>query len=118
MLIRDLVFKIISDERDSQNHIYGANEGSPTFDELNTLGDWVQYIEAYLKLAKSKFCAGGLKTPPPNNVYRYNPERARDIHRAEILQDLSKVAALCVATLEQLGEPTDFNIDIGNCNES
>lgn len=116
MLIKDLVFKIISDERDYQDKIYGHS--NPTFDDLNTIGDWVIYIEEYVKRTKDKLFRGELDIQPTVEKYVYDPTNAKEAHRKEVIVAISKVAALCVAALQHLGEPEDFDIDLGDCSES
>jgi hypothetical protein len=124
MLIRDLVYQIINREREKQTSRYSGPE-EPTFDDLNTLGNWIIYIERYLQNAKDKFFADqiGEKTISEYSIvvmeedntlrkYRDDPGAMHDLHRRAVLREVMKVAALCVAALEHLGEPDDFGLQV------
>jgi hypothetical protein len=71
---RELVFELISKEREYQDNTWG-----PTFDDKNTPNDWIAYIMHY---------AGRAVTLPWNEI--------------KFREGVLKVATLCVAILERV----------------
>jgi hypothetical protein len=99
------VFPLIAKERGHQNVDLGYDAGGKkvTFDDLNHTAQWAIYVHTYAERALSKFLggAGGLLDKID---YEEDPENAQRVHEREVLKDLVKVAALCVACLEHKGE--------------
>lgn len=73
------VYKLIDGEREYQNLRWGK-----VFDDTNTLEDWIAYIIQYIALADSNEVA---------------------LNKTESLENIRKVAALCVACMEQNDTP-------------
>ena len=102
---RDEVFKMLDVERVYQNEHYGTE-----FDKQNSIGDWIIYIEEYVNKAKKKFfgkrISGGADIDYEDHD-SFNAEHAarlHKIHKEAILEQVKKIAALCVACMEHLME--------------
>jgi len=105
-MTRQKIYELLEEERCYQDSRFGRE-----FDELNSIGHWIIYIEEYLSQAKKKFFGsripGGADISYP--VGQGVGERAvmeHAEHRREILKKVKSIASLCIACLEYLGEDT------------
>lgn len=105
-LSRQKIFEALDKERAYQDSRFGTE-----FDKMNGIGHWIVYLEEYLKRAKRKFMGarfrGGCEIEYPEGMAPKSKEEAQlrhNVHKKAILNEVKKVAALCIACLEHLGE--------------
>ena len=102
---RKEIFEMLDVERAYQNEHYGIE-----FDKLNSIGDWIIYIEEYVNKAKKKFFGNRIPGGADVDYEDHDPfnaehaARLHGLHKEAILEQVKKIAALCVACMEHLGE--------------